>query len=576
MKKINFTNSSLFLVVLLLVLLGGCKEEPIVYNTTEDVNITGYFEKYPEEFSEFKKILDITGTSGFLQAYGSYTIFAPNNAGVEAFLKAKGKNSVEELDVEELKNIVKFHLLEDTISTPKFTDGKLPRLTMYGQYLTTGAQNSNNVTRITVNRQANVVKPNVLVGNGVIHVIDNVLQPASQTLAQMLESNPNYSIFTQALKATGLFESLNKIPATNTDVETQWLTVVAESNQTLASKGFNSFDALKARYSHTGNPANPADSLNLFVKYHILKEAKYLADIVSVSSHATLAPLEIVTSSLLGQRVLLNDAVFNGVHEPGVEINRQSSDLSARNGVLHDSQGHFVIKVRKPQRVDWDVAAECSDLAKIPGVLRQRSLGTGAPAYNDSFAPRGFTELNDLRSPGVTGIGYEYGTSGSLYGAAWWGDFLTIPLGGPNRNPWIELRSPMIIKGTYKVWINYRSRAQSANNSQNLNEVSIDGVPLPRLMNFVQGRPSGTEAELEGQGWKAYTAVASSNHSGRLVGTIEIKTTDRHWVKFTTINGTQNTNHLDMIQFIPVSENQLYPKFHMDGRKLGPNGEPMQ
>ena len=56
--------------------------------------------------------------------------------------------------------------------------------------------------------------------------------------------------------------------------------------------------------------------------------------------------------------------------------------------------------------------------------------------------------------------------------------------------------------------------------------------------------------------------------AGRLVGTIELKTTQRHILRFEGINGTQNTNHLDMIHFIPVDEDQVLPRFKPDGTKI--------
>jgi len=50
---------------------------------------------------------------------------------------------------------------------------------------------------------------------------------------------------------------------------------------------------------------------------------------------------------------------------------------------------------------------------------------------------------------------------------------------------------------------------------------------------------------------------------GRLAGVADIKTTDRHWVRFTALRGNQSANlNIDMIHFIPIDDDQNYPRFH--------------
>jgi hypothetical protein len=77
--------------------------------------------------------------------------------------------------------------------------------------------------------------------------------------------------------------------------------------------------------------------------------------------------------------------------------------------------------------------------------------------------------------------------------------------------------------------------------------------------------PVSSEGEMEAQGWKWFTDPVSNGWAGRQVGTVDIKTTDRHLIRFTTLQGTQNTNNLDMIHFIPQDMDQLYPRFKIDG-----------
>src|SRR6476620_8294690 len=128
--------SYLIALVACVVTLGysSCKKIEIVTATTSDVNIYTYLVQNPNQFSEFARIVDKAGYSGFLNAYGAYTLFAPTNDGVKKFLKDMNKPSIDAFTQTELQNIVKLHLIEDTLSTTSFTDGKLPHVTMLGQY----------------------------------------------------------------------------------------------------------------------------------------------------------------------------------------------------------------------------------------------------------------------------------------------------------------------------------------------------------------------------------------------------------------------------------------------------------
>lgn len=537
----QFTARLLVACLLGATFTGGCKKTPIVFGTSDVLNITGYLDAHPDSFSEFREMLTIAGCDGFLDAYGNYTLFLPTNNAVDAYLKQTGKSAVKDLDPKKVTNIVRFHILNDSLYTISFTDGKLPSLTLYGQYLTTGATNSDGSSYITVNRQAHIIQSNIRAGNGVIHVIDHLLVPAEYTLAQLIENNPRYSIFTQALKATGLYDSLNILPANNPDSLTRWQTVIAESDSAFQAAGFQDYNALKRAFSNTGDPKSSDDSLHLFMDYHILYGANYLADIVSASSFTTRAPSQVITSKEMNDSVLINDDVFNGVHEPGILLSRGYGDLSATNGVLQDATGHFAIKVRVPFPVYWDVC-------KFPEIMN-------LPAYygkqNYEFS---LTNLPSFISdPGPSDIDYHVGTTFVN------GDYLRLKL-GERRSPWVELTTPLLVKGKYKVWICYRTAGKD-----NFDQVSIDGVALPTVVNFHAYMPISTASQMLAQGWKWYTSPASNNWAGRLVGTADITYTGTHTIRFTNLSGTQDDNWLDMIHFIPVDMDQLSPTFQQDG-----------
>lgn len=565
--KFSLLPVSIFIVLLTALTISSCKKEELKYNTTDDVNIVGYLDRIPDSFSLFKQILVRTETSNFLNAYGSYTVFVPTNTGVQAWLTSIGAASVEAADVDVLKELVKFHVLEDTVATGSFKDGKLPVPTMHGQFLITGASSEGGKASYTVNRQAAVMQSNIRVGNGFIHVIDHVLEPAKTTIAQQLEANPEYSIFVEAMKATGFFNLLNKVDA---DPAKRWKTVIAESNEALADSNITSYSALRTKYSqkkpvlndpnedpYIYAPTDPLDSLNLYVAYHVVDGIKFLGDIITSPSHLTLQPQEVISTKLINNEVILNEDEFNGVLEKGVLLVRNSSDNAATNGVWHKADAHFASKVRKPTAVYWDLSA-FPEVMKMPAVYKKTWFQFNKASQED----RPIKDI-DWHYKGENYVKYDYSTSSSLMNYACNNDILTIPLGAPsnnNRATWVEFTTPPIIKGRYKVWICYRNR-----NSVTLN-VRIDEELMERPVNLGQGYPGGTDQERESLGWKKYTLGGS--FAGRLVGTVDIKTTERHKLRFEPISGTNRDLHFDMVHFIPVDQHQWLPRFAPDGSQV--------
>ncbi len=549
------------IAALSIVFVNSCKKKIVDIYTTSDVNIYDYLVQHPKTFSSMKTIVDKSGYAGFLNAYGSYTMFVPTDSAVSLYLTQVGK-TLDQLTQADAQAIVKFHLLEDTLATSTFKDGKLPTITMYGQYLVTSVVNNSGTSSYIINKQAIVTAGNIRTGNGLIHQIDHVLIPASKSIAELISADSRFSIFKQALVATGYYDTLNTINSTVPSLR-RWFTVFAETDQAIHDSGYANFTALKAKYSNTGNPLNPLDSLNIYVKYHIIPETKYLADIVSAGSHYTLAPLEVLASKLDGEKVLLNDLDFNGVHEKGVELERPTSDVSATTGVLHTALAHFAPKIRKPTAVFWDVA-DFPEVRKLPAVFRRA---------NFTFAYGSTADITWEKNDAANDLSYNYTTATNF--AVWWGDYLNLRMGATGaRNFWYQFRTPLIIKGRYKVWVCYRAAKQSGTiglpgGSNMPVQVSFDGTTLSRPFNFTEQRPNLTDGEMEALGWKRYTGNTTLQvMTGKYLGIVDVTTTDRHMIRMDALSAAstgQQTNYLDMIHFIPINDNQYLPRFNTDG-----------
>lgn len=593
MKK-NWKKTGVYAIcstILLCCLFIACKKEVFTQTIDDGLNITGYIDNNPDQYSSLSEILYRSQTAGYLGAYGTYTLFAPDNASINAWIKSEGKSSLNDFSDAQLLDFVKYHVVKDTLSSVRFSDGKIKTPTLFGEYLYTDVLNGT----FRVNKSALITKSNIQCGNGWIHAIDHVLVPPPLSLAETVGANADYSIFTEALRATGFYDTLYFERGAQVAAEKRFQTVIVESNAVFAAQGINTFAELQDKYSQTGNPKNPADSLWLYVAYHISNSGSFLQDIVTASSIYTLAPKEIISTKLSGSRVLLNDDEFNGVYEPGAELIRANSDVMASNGVLHESAQSFAIKIRQQVPVYFDVATSPELRAALGGAYGNAGgvmdlVTNGAPIAN-SIA---FDKLDY-----ITMATNKYRYYGDLTDRRPYanGDLLDLSVGAAaasNRLKYIELKTPYLVKGRYKVWVCYAQHGSGPQVQVLFNPGKSDEQVLPNIVFFNQsltasgvstanlGQPTADNLMLA-QGFKRYMATVNDYNAngvkgtknisgtysdisvGRLAGTIEVGTTDRHIIRLLAVGGSyaSNNTYLDMIHFIPADDvEQNYPRFH--------------
>lgn len=560
----------LTLVFLIALVFQNCTEQKIKESTDDTLNITEYLRANPD-YSMFLEILDITNYASYMNTYGTFTLFLPTNDAVKQYLTDVGAASLKDVPLADLQNIVKLHILDKVVTTTDFTDGKIVTPTLYGQYLITGASNNNGVSSISVNKTSNIVSSNVVVGNGVIHVIDKVLRVADKTLAQRIEADPNLTLFTEVLKATGWYDKLNQPITYDANNVGSYLTVLAQTNDVYNNTKWknpknnnteitlNTLDNLKLRYSNLGDATNAKDSLNLYVQYRILPTLSYLADFATNPVFITKAPLEVISSKLVKQDIFLNQDIFNGIQEKGVGVIRSSSDETCSNGVLHYVDGDFSIKKRVASPVYFDLCNQPEMAANVANYRKASGVAFG-------FV------LGQLSNVTWTGNA-TYQMIWNNYVGAVNGDLFNVfrfrtGSGGLNN---IEFKTPVIIKGRYKIWVSYRAASSKASTNT---KVFFDDVQTSRIINQLEfaNDPSSatsgiTDRVLESQGYKRYMFpfTKSDNVNCRLVGIVDVPTTGSHRIKFTTdaCSGCSaaDADRFDMVEFRPVEMDQIWPKF---------------
>ena len=152
--------------------------------------------------------LDVT-----LAGPGPYTVLAPSDAAFSAFLQANNFNSLTDVPVDLLRNILLNHVISGELMSTDLTTG----------YANTNATSDASGTNISIyintengvsfNGISNVGIANVEADNGVVHVVDAVIGlPSVVTFAT---ADPNFSILVEALTRENDFTYVETLSTPN-------------------------------------------------------------------------------------------------------------------------------------------------------------------------------------------------------------------------------------------------------------------------------------------------------------------------------------------------------------------------
>lgn len=188
-------------------------------------------EKTLEELKtvEFNTLADSLGLGEILKE--NVTVFAPSDDAIEDFrhdleqlnvldrdhrsysynvddgLSYRKKRELSVVETPRLSDILKNHVVSGFIDTSDMSDGD--RLTTQtGENIRLTVYNTA-PTRTVMANCARVTSPNHYASNGIVHVVDKVIIPTTQTLAEIIESDSQFTTLSIVLKRAGLMEALN-------------------------------------------------------------------------------------------------------------------------------------------------------------------------------------------------------------------------------------------------------------------------------------------------------------------------------------------------------------------------------
>lgn len=185
------------------------------YKTIVGQTAAEYLQAEPE-LTMFAEALQSDSLLSTLASYGKYTIFAPTNDAINEFIVEKGYSSFEELkaDKEKLDEMLRYHIIDGEANSANayfstsFKDKEeIATKNMENRYIYTSISEDGASWSVS---GANIIKRDQSVINGVIHTVDKVVQGSNATLAGFIASNANFTIYAEALKATGITDSLTK------------------------------------------------------------------------------------------------------------------------------------------------------------------------------------------------------------------------------------------------------------------------------------------------------------------------------------------------------------------------------
>lgn len=582
---------SLFLALVLILTLNYCTKDVEEIVISDDKQIDELMVQ--NNLTSFLAILDKSEMRSTVHAYGNYALFAPTNDAVTAYLQKAGKATVNDLSKEEAMDIIKYHLLNvtnnsDSLTTDGFVDGRMAYPNFAGSYLTTKQVGED----IRINRQAGILSPrDIKASNGHLHIIDQLLtppDPVTETITERVRALPDdkFSLYKEAFERSGLAELLS------TNVKGEWKTLFIQDNEAYSSAGINNLDELIADLkANTPAIENEDSLLRNYIGYHAVSRLQYVADLLVVSSLETLVRNQVITFtraiSNTETNILLNELNLGQTTEPGIPLDRKSeySDWTCSNGVIQKINGNIQIKIRSAYRIYWDIAEQ-------PEIMALRNFRK--PGCAADYNPGDLSEIDWKFKSGTPlaqqQIHYYCGTVPQSIAAFddksqyVYADYLRFNL-DLGAIQWMEMKTPVLIgseEGTsYKVWICYRRELECYIKTSFKQEGKDDQI-LPYIFDMSLYAPAAISsapevAELDG--YKMYNAKKfSSVVVSKLLGIIKVYTTGRHTLRLepTTNRRVGQLGSVDMIQFIPVDENQLWPRVDVKGNWIESNVKPCE
>jgi uncharacterized surface protein with fasciclin (FAS1) repeats len=237
------------------------------------------------------------GLAGTLSGDGPFTVFAPTDDAFDALPDGTVEALLQD-PTGDLAQILLYHVLGAEVLSTDLVDGQMA-MTLNGADVMVTIDNGN----VFIN-DAQVVAVDIQTDNGVVHVIDAVLLPPTNTVVDIIVDSPDHNTLEAAVIAAELAETLS-----------------GDGPFTVFAPTDDAFDALPDGTVET-LLQDPTGDLAQILLYHVLGAEVLSTDLVDGQMATTLNGADIVVT-LDNGNVFINDAQVT------------VADIRAVNGVVH-------------------------------------------------------------------------------------------------------------------------------------------------------------------------------------------------------------------------------------------------
>jgi uncharacterized surface protein with fasciclin (FAS1) repeats len=481
MKKI-----AICIFLLPLIFLSSCIKDEVLeagFKDTNKLTIYDFLEQNKEEYSGFIAILEKGGLYKTLSAKNpeaaGYTLFLPNNNAVDEFISGNSRfSSFNDLlnDQEYISALSRYHVLRKGIKSSDFPFGAFAETNLTNDYLTVSFIIEPDTAYFKINNEAAVIRPNIEVSNGFIHVVQNVLSPVVFTSYEWLKQTPGYSIFIDAADITGVRSIIDinlKAPGNEFKLP---VTMLVEPDRIYNKYGINSAEELAKIISpNDDNYQNETNPFYNYMAYHVLTNRIFIDDFQGVSSnYNTYSEVPLLINGL-GLDIAINkgkvivDTLISGTDTTLIDyigIFYDESNVSTQSGAIHFIDN--ILEQQNPSR------------SQITFQFREE------PYINTVRNTIGTFLLDDVKENLTrldwTGAELFYIKEGTESNASN-DDYLLI-----NGDFSITYTIPKIVQGKYNVLL----RAEAFSRRNALVEVFIDGKKIGATTDFSSGGTSAS------------------------------------------------------------------------------------
>lgn len=144
-----------------------------------------------------------------LQGDGPFTVFAPTDAAFSDFLGDNGWTAEALLASPDLGDILTYHVLSDEVLASEVSTGEVSTVNGESFYISQDPDGN-----LWINGSARITDTDVMASNGVIHVLDYVIVPPSQSIAEIAvdyatATSPEFTQLVGALQRANLVDAVS-------------------------------------------------------------------------------------------------------------------------------------------------------------------------------------------------------------------------------------------------------------------------------------------------------------------------------------------------------------------------------